>query len=153
MSIQFNVCLFLWTKYTKEECQPAPFHIFNFLRKLSSDTCPLFKDISQGNTLHWPFSIKLLCFLMSKKFNVSLFLWPKYTKKEHQPFPWLILNFLRKLWSETFISTMTFHKETHYIGHCLASYSASICPISSMFVCFYGLSIPRKSASLFLSFY
>ena len=91
MSIQFNVSLCPWPKYTKEECQPAPWLIFNFLRKLLSDTCPLYKDISQGNTLHWPLSSKLLCFYMSNKFNVCLFLWPKYTKEERQPIPKLLL--------------------------------------------------------------
>jgi len=45
----------------------------------------------------------------------------------------------------------TFHKETHYIGHCLSSYSASKCPISSIFVCFNGLSIPRTYSLAYIN--
>ena len=103
----------------------------------------------QGNTLNWPFSIKLFCFKMSNQFNVSLFPWSKYTNEEHQPVPWHILNFLQKLLSET----CHFHKETHQNTHSLPSNSASECPISSMFLCFRGLSIPMKSASLFLGLF
>jgi len=54
--------LFPWSKYTNEERQPVPWFILNFLRKLLSETCHLHKDISHGDTLNWPLSIKLFCF-------------------------------------------------------------------------------------------
>ena len=96
MSIQFNVSLCPWPKYTKEECQPVPWLIFNFIGKLLSYTCPLYKDILQRDTLHWSLSIKLLCFYMSNKFNFCFFPWPKYTKEESQLVPKLILMFYKE---------------------------------------------------------
>ena len=208
MSNQFNVSLFPWPKYTNEERQPVPWLILNFLRKLLSQTCHLNKDISQGNSLNWLFSIKLFCFKMSNQFNVCYFPWSKYTNEERQPVPWLILTFLLgsfgqkhatytrwgtklpilyqvillqnaksvqcmfismvwvyqkrapacslayiKFSKEAFVRNMPFAQGNTLISCSLSSNSFSKCPISSMFLCFHGLSIPMKSASLFLGLY
>ena len=45
-----SMCLcFHGLRIPKEDCQPVPWLIFSFLKKLLSDTCPLDKDISQGD--------------------------------------------------------------------------------------------------------
>jgi hypothetical protein len=54
---------------------------------------------------------------------------------------------------EAVVRNMSFAQGNTLIGHSLSSNSASKCPMSSIFLCFHGLSIPMESASLFLGLY
>jgi hypothetical protein len=54
---------------------------------------------------------------------------------------------------ESVVTNMSFAQGNTLIGHSLSSNSASICPISSIFLCFHGLRIPMNSASPFLGLY
>ena len=98
----------------------------------------------QGNTLNWPFSIKLFCFKMSNQFNVSLFPWSKYTNEERQPVPWLILIFSR----EAFVRNMSFSKsialprieEVYHLDSFLCNW----------YNCFFWFSIEWKEIMSFL---
>ena len=150
MSTNVNFCLFLWTMYTSEDCQPIAWLI---IIKLLGGICQKHATYtSRGTTLTILYQVILLL-------NVHSFLciFVSINLVNLWRAPACSLIFI-KVSKEAFVRhisfcTWTFHKETHYIGHSLSSNSASKCPISSIFVCFYELSIPMKIVSVFLDLY